>query len=131
MPLFTLPSAMLHFVDFISQQVLCPHGREHCLLRCHEYDVPTPCYNLSESNIHPSVLHPEYKLQYFAVAGWTTQWIAEARGLVTTEWTSHYRGAMVSSSTPSEDVAEPRASDVCVHPPLWLLSSLTCGFVAF
>ncbi|KAJ3504337.1 hypothetical protein NMY22_g17960 [Coprinellus aureogranulatus] len=53
------------------------------------------------------ILHPEYKLQYFTDAGWAPEWITEACKLVTTEWTTHYKPAvLVNLREESVDVDE-------------------------
>jgi hypothetical protein len=75
-----------------------------------------------------SVLHPEYKLQYFTDAGWAPDWIAEARSLVTMEWTSRYRPVALLSA--AEEVPESSSGNVSrsfvqfVYLPLISLSAL-------
>ncbi|KAJ3516930.1 hypothetical protein NMY22_g14084 [Coprinellus aureogranulatus] len=54
-----------------------------------------------ESNVYriAMMLHPHYKLDYFTKAGWETEWIAEARRLITTEWLEHYKRNVSPSTT--------------------------------
>lgn len=37
------------------------------------------------------MLHPKYKLKYFADAGWETDWIETARQLLRNEWEAQYK----------------------------------------
>lgn len=57
------------------------------------------------------ILHPEYKLQYFTDAGWAPDWIAEARRLITDEWSSHYRRVATPPTATAIDDPEPVTTD--------------------
>ncbi|KAJ3519443.1 hypothetical protein NMY22_g13198 [Coprinellus aureogranulatus] len=48
------------------------------------------------------ILHPHYKMDYFTKAGWEAAWIAEARRIITHEWTTRYKPVSVVPASTSQ-----------------------------
>ena len=48
------------------------------------------------------VLHPRHKLEYFMKAGWTQEWINEARAIVCDEYERSYEALVVDLKADSE-----------------------------
>ena len=59
-----------------------------------------------------SVLHPEFKLDYFKKAKWLPEWITEARRVATVEWEAHYKSATPPQSSTSVNVPSSPQNDV-------------------
>ena len=65
------------------------------------------------------VLHPRYKLSYFARAKWPQEWISDAEILVRKVWVEKYKEA-----TPSTPVQPPRDSGTQPVSPLIVIQQL-------
>ena len=62
--------------------------------------------------IHPTVLHPQYKLQYFQDAGWPGIWIQNARRMLLNEYNCKYKPQTAAANDLKEAVGN-KVPEVC------------------
>lgn len=61
------------------------------------------------------MLHPAYKLDYFAKAKWEVTWITEAKRVITEVWLRDYKPAVAAAAAAADSAEDSsKMSDVCL-----------------